>query len=240
LKPFVTQPICSGDQIATGGQNGTVTVLRTDETRVSYRSGTGPVAAPQQPSSRWATLVTALSGLSKSVEPYGSYNFVGRDAQKLDFSIYALKTNSARVGTGHRNLYIRWSGGVQPFALILSDPQHHQTIASTAGIPGNAVYLNLQNELAPGQSSIALKDSSGMEARGGFQVDASHHYQPAQPGPFAEVQIAADAVALSDDAPWALEADQMLAAAPGQGLDRGPVLKSIACKSHGMTLPPDC
>jgi len=240
---YVAQVICDRDLIGPPGGKGKIGVQRADG-KIAYYSPKpkqNVVRAVGTKLKGWSLIVNWISEIVPRVEPY-SIMTVGRDApgEKLTFEIQSLQQKQARIASGHTGLYLRWKGGSSPFALLLTDPNGAKA-AELNGLPGGAAYLDVPHGLGEGHWTVTLKDKTGAQLVGEFDVDASRKFEAGVAAvPFMELNIASAAVKLADDPLWAFEADQLIYAAPGQGLDRKPIYRVIACKSHGANPPDDC
>jgi hypothetical protein len=243
ISVYVTQVICEGDQIQASGGQGTVGILRADGKIETYdpKAGHNIVHKSSTTSSLWMSILDWANQVAPRVEPY-SVMTVGRGGpgEKLAFSIHSLTQKQGRIAVGHNKLYVRWIGGIGPFSLLLADSRGAK-YAEATGIPGYAAYLEAERNLDVGRWTLTLKDSRDTEAVGEFEVDATRKFEAMNAGePFVEFRTAAAAVKLADDPQWAFEADQMISAAPLQGIDRQTIFKVIACKSYGANPPDDC
>ncbi|MGA7675414.1 MAG: hypothetical protein WCA78_10275 [Rhizomicrobium sp.] len=242
ISVYVTQVVCDGDHIQASGGQGTVGILRADGKIETYgpKAGHNLVHKSSAVSGLWMSILDWANQIAPRVEPY-SVMTVGRGGpgEKLAFSIQSLSQKQGRIAVGHDKLYVRWIGGIGPFSLLLADSRGAKS-AEVTGIPGHAAYLDAGRNLDVGHWTLTLKDSRGAEAVGEFEVDATRKFEAIDGEPFVEFRTAAAAVKLADDPQWAFEADQMISAAPQQGLDRQTIFKVIACKSYASNPPDDC
>lgn len=240
---YVAQVICDGDKVGPMGGKGKIGIQRADGkiTYYSPKSKQNVVRAVGTKLKGWSLIVNWINEIVPRVEPY-SIMTVGRDAPdlKMSFDIQSLAQSQAKMASGHTGLYVRWKGGSGPFALTLSDSEG-TNVKELTGLPGGAAYLDVPHGLGAGRWTVTLKDKNGAQIVGAFDVDAAHKFEGTNvAAPFMELNMASTAVKMADDPQWAFEADQMVYAAPGQGLDRKPIYRVIACKSYGANPPDDC
>lgn len=137
------------------------------------------------------------------------------------------------VSAGRTQLLIRLIGNVGPYQVSLLDASG-ATVKTTQG-PAEELTLGGLS-LTPGSYRLVASDSAGATAEMQIQVEAS----VAQPsGDFDDISdpevvaaIKAVTLAQSDPAKFSLEAQQILASAPANGLDRERVYQRIETLSQ--------
>jgi hypothetical protein len=147
------------------------------------------------------------------------------------FALPALGTGGQKIQAGSRALLVRLVGGTAPYRVEIS---RTGGVIATQTSDSHEVALAHLN-LTPGVYSLKISDSTPRELEAQFTVvdtpppvDASYA-DLSDP----EIRIAAIASALARAAPdvWSFEAEQQLAAAPVDGLDRDKVYELI--ESYG-------
>ncbi|MGA0599115.1 hypothetical protein ACO2Q3_00250 [Caulobacter sp. KR2-114] len=153
-------------------------------------------------------------------------------ADSFGFALPQLAAGSQELSPGPRALLVRLTGGAGPYKATLSGPGG-QVLGEASGA-GDLVFATIS--FAPGRYHLAATDASGGAVQADFTVSAG---APGLPQTYAalsdpEVRAAATACALAraDSATHALEAEQVLAAAPSNGLDRARVYALI--ESYGL------
>jgi hypothetical protein len=152
--------------------------------------------------------------------------------RELGFALTSLGSNHQSLTPGPRDLLVRLDGGVGAYKVqIASDAG--AVVGQAAGSTADIVIPGLN--LAPGAYVIKATDSSGASVEAHVTVAAD---QPPASQDYAgmsdrEVQAAAIAADLARDHAdiWSLEAEQILASAPANGLDRESVYELI--ESYG-------
>jgi hypothetical protein len=152
--------------------------------------------------------------------------------RELGFALSDLPSQHQTLSAGARNLLVRLDGGVGAYSVQVVGPSG-AVLAQAAAGSTNVVLPSL--DLSPGDYVIKASDSSGANVEAHVTVIAGR--PPVSPD-FAgmddrEVQAAATAADLAREHAdtWALEAEQILAAAPASGLDRESVYELI--ESYG-------
>jgi hypothetical protein len=228
-RPRVLEVVCHGDIISTVG--GTYVVVSID--------GAGPVridhnAAYTVPtrSNAPTVLSNAYSTLNEQVMPDMKrlpWNVRLKGAgDDFGFALPALTTGGQQLQSGDRTLLVRLVGGTAPYKVEIRDTGG-AVIASQSSSSHDVVLPHVN--LAPGEYKITVSDSTprSMDA----QFVAVNTAPPADTSfdglSDPEVRTAAEAATLARDTPtlWSFEAEQQLAAAPADGLDRDKVYELI-------------
>ena len=147
-----------------------------------------------------------------------------RADEPFAFALGNLPAGNQRLAPGTRPLLVRVMGGRGPYRITLANATG-QTVAEASGGDGN-LHLPAAN-LTSGRYHLTARDSGG----GAVEADITVATRPeAEPDTYQaisdpEVRAAATAAAIARQraATSALEAEQLLAAAPMNGLDRGAV-----------------
>jgi len=152
--------------------------------------------------------------------------------RELGFALTGLGSGHQTLSAGPRDLLVRLDGGVGAYKVQIADAAG-AVLARASGAASDLVLSGLS--LAPGAYAIKATDTSGASVEARFTVVAekaplSQDYAGMDD---REVQAAAQAADLAREHPdtWALEAEQILAAAPAGGLDRESVYELI--ESYG-------
>ena len=152
--------------------------------------------------------------------------------RELGFALTTLASNHQTLTPGTRNLLVRLDGGVGAYKVQIASASG-AVVGQAAGSTTDVVIPGLN--LTPGAYVIKASDSSGANVEAQVTVAAD---QPPSSSDYAgmtdrEVQAAAVAADLARDHSdnWSLEAEQILAAAPADGLDRESVYELI--ESYG-------
>jgi hypothetical protein len=228
-RPRVLEVVCHGDVISTVA--GTFVVVSID--------GAGPVriehnAAYTVPmhSNAPTILSNAYSTLNEQVMPDMKrlpWNVRLKGAgDDFGFALPALTTGGQQLQSGERTLLVRLVGGTAPYKVEISDAGG-AVIASQSSSSHDVVLANVH--LAPGQYKITASDSTPRSLDA--QIVAVTAAPPADTSfdglTDPEVRTAAEAATLARNAPtlWSFEAEQQLAAAPADGLDRDKVYELI-------------
>jgi hypothetical protein len=144
------------------------------------------------------------------------------------FALPSLEEGGQQVRVGSRSLLVRLVGGTAPYKVEIRDAQGRVIAARTSS--DHEVALG-NVSLSPGAYKITASDSSPRSLDATVTaVDAA----PPAEAEFAglndqEIRAAAAASELARTAPgaWSFEAEQELAAAPANGLDRDKVYELI-------------
>lgn len=144
------------------------------------------------------------------------------------FALPALAEGGQQLTTGQRGLLVRLVGGTAPYKVGIRDTRG-QVVASQTSESHEVVLTGLA--LAPGAYTITAADSTprSLDAT----VTVVNAPPPGEPDfadlPDPEVRTAASAAALARNATatWSFEAEQQLASAPANGLDRDQVYELI-------------
>ncbi|HEY5070997.1 MAG TPA: hypothetical protein VII63_03100 [Caulobacteraceae bacterium] len=152
--------------------------------------------------------------------------------RELGFALTTLASNHQSLTAGPRDLLVRLDGGVGAYKVqVASDAG--AVIGQASATTANVVLPRLN--LAPGAYVIKASDSAGASVEAHVSVVAD---RPPVSEDYAgmsdrEVQAAAVAGDLAREHAdtWSLEAEQILQAAPANGLDRDSVFELI--ESYG-------
>ncbi len=151
----------------------------------------------------------------------------------LDFGVPSLATGGQQVIAGRTQLLVRLVGGSPGYKLTLLSGDK---IVASGGHPDGDVVL-VTSALTPGDYRLKATDAAGVTLEGKLTVVAGPAPTPADFAAFddLEVQQAATAADLARVAPdvWSFEAEQILNAAPVNGLDRGSIYRLIESYAGG-------
>ena len=152
----------------------------------------------------------------------------------LGFALASLSSDHQMLTTGRHDLLVRLDGGVGSYQVdILNDAG--AKLATAQGRDSDIVLKGL--DLAPGAYTIRATDGTGASVNAKFKVVADK--PPLSPDydgiADVEVQAAAMAADLARTQPdiWSFQAEQLLVAAPPNGLDRESVFELI--ESYGVS-----
>lgn len=233
-RPRVLEVVCQGDQIrATGASRAVLSIdgagrITVDQARpytVPSRGGRPSVAgnAYRSVSDR---VVPDMKRLPWDVRLKGA-------GSGFEFAQTALTSGGQRVTLGRRDMLVRLNGGEGPYRVELLT----EAGASVASAQGEEADLLLRNvNLAEGGYRLRASDAAGngVEARLAASAEAPPAVADLAELPDAEVRAAVQALELAKTHPavWAFEAEQMVASAPAEGLDRERVY--LLLESYGQ------
>ncbi len=230
VTPAIALPLCAGDAVVISSPDSKMTAKLFDGTAVTFTQGRREVAASGSANMFWRVVQEKIEAFAPAVETYG-HGLVGRDAAPTpyEFSAVGLSSGQAKVSPGWSDIAVRWIGGVGPYVVDLRGPNGEAVQA--ANVAEHNASLSV-GHLAAGVWQISVKDLVGRELKGSFIVDTAMSPPTMSPdGPFAELNDALSAVSLASQGDRTFEAEQVLASAPKQGLDRGPFYTAIACQT---------
>ncbi len=233
-RPRVLEVLCEGDSIHV--QNGAVATLSID--------GAGQVkvqgAQVYTIGSRRAPSLAgnAYKNVSERVMPDMKRQpwdvRLRGPGPALGFALASLSSDHQMLTTGRHDLLVRLDGGVGSYQVdILNDAG--AKLATAQGRDSDIVLKGL--DLAPGAYTIRATDGTGASVNAKFKVVADK--PPLSPDydgiADVEVQAAAMAADLARTQPdiWSFQAEQLLVAAPPNGLDRESVFELI--ESYGVS-----
>jgi hypothetical protein len=232
-RPRVLEVVCSGDQVAAAGATqitlsidgkGVVKVGAGAPYLVATRSGAPSLAG------------NAYRAVSDQVMPDmkrlpWDVRLKGGDTS-FAFALPQLASGGQQLSPGPRALLLRVTGGTGPYAATVTGPGG--AVQAQASGQGDDLVFSSVN-YAPGKYHVSAHDGSGVVIQADFTVADKPATLPTIYDSLTdpEVRAAATAAALAraDSPTHALEAEQLLAAAPSNGLDRGRVYDLI--ESYG-------
>jgi hypothetical protein len=233
-RPRVLEVLCEGDTVR--AQNGTAVTLSLDgapTVKVQGPQGAYTVGARRG----GATLASnAYRNVSDHLLPDMKRQpwdvRLRGPGRELGFALTTLAAGHQDLTPGPRNLLVRLDGGVGAYKVAITSDSG-AVLAQGAGGTPDIVLPGLN--LAPGAYVIKATDSSGASVEAHVAVVADKPPISADYAGMtdAEVQAAAIAADLARDHSdtWSLEAEQVLASAPANGLDRESVYELI--ESYG-------
>jgi hypothetical protein len=228
-RPSVLQVVCSLDQIHTGPD--TALVMSID--------GVGQIKVPRGgsyvvPARRGAPTVigNAYRQINDQVLPDMKrlpWNVRLKGAgDDFGFALPSLAEGGQQITSGARPLLVRLVGGSAPYRVQIKDARG-AIVASQTGESHEVTIPAVT--LASGDYILTAADSTQRSLDASIKVvsDVPPAYPEFRELPDLEVRAAADASALARDATavWSFEAEQRLAAAPANGLDRDKVYELI-------------
>jgi hypothetical protein len=232
-RPRVLEVVCQEDSIHVGGATvvmisvdgrGLVKVDRTLDYRVPTRSG-----APSLAGNAYRTLDEQVLPDMKRLPWNVRIKGAGDD---FGFAVPALTQGAEKVLAQRRDVIVRLVGGTPPYKVQVRSASGEVVSSQTSD--GHEVVLR-GLVLTPSVYEITATDSTPRELRA--QVTAVDSPPPLDQA-FAdladpEIRAAAMATALARSEPgsWSFEAEQLIQAAPANGLDRDKVYELI--ESYG-------
>ena len=220
-RPRVLEVLCAGDKVAVRGKSqlllsidgrGSVKVLPGQSYTVAGRSG-APSAVGNAYRAVGDQVMPDMKRLPWDVRLKGPEDPLG-------FALAALPQGGQKVSAGRRDLIVRVSGGHGPYRARLARADN-VAFAQTSSDKGELVFKAA--DLTPGLHRITVSDASGTVIEAEFTVQSGgaptvDDYSGLED---AEVRAAATAASLAKaDRAWAFEAEQLMLAAPSNGLDR--------------------
>lgn len=231
-RPRVLEVICVGDRVTVTGVTrvtisldgrGAVTVSAAAPYAVAARAG-----APSMAGNAYRAVNDQVMPDMKRMP----WNVRLRADEPFAFALGNLSAGNQRLAPGQRGLLVRVLGGRGPYRVSLANATG-QTVAESSGGDGN-VRLPQAN-LSAGRYRLVANDSGGGTLEAIVTVAPRAEAEPTtyQAISDPEVRAAATAVAIARARAntGALEAVQLLANAPANGLDRGAVYDLI--ESYG-------
>jgi len=228
-RPRVLEVVCQNDLIKAVGATsivlsidgaGTVRVDHNKEYRVPARSG-APTVLGNAYRSIDEQVMPDMKRMPWNVRLKGAGDDFG-------FALPSLEQGGQQVREGTRTLLVRLVGGTAPYKVEIRNAQG-QVVASQTSDSHEVILANVR--LAAGAYNVTAADASPRSL--GATVTAVDASPPAEPD-FAgltdpEIRTAAAASELARTAPgvWSFEAEQDLADAPANGLDRDKVYELI-------------
>jgi hypothetical protein len=217
--PDVLDVVCEGDQISAGAG-----------ARVTIAIDGGP---PMTLSGQSTTIVPRSAARSLAGNFYSVVNDKLRpditrmqrdmrlkgDGPPLAFAIATLPDGRQQVAAGSRGLLVRVRGGTGPYRAALTGPGGLSLAASsdTAALTFDAAVF------AAGRYRIEAADAQGAKIAAEFEAAPEPAASADAPAGFSDPEIQAATLAallVRTDKHRALEAEQMVAASPANGLDR--------------------
>ena len=146
----------------------------------------------------------------------------------FEFALPALASGQQTIRAGRRDLLVRLAGGAGPYLVELLS-EAGQPVASVRSASSDPILQGVA--LSPGTYRLKASDSAAnaIEAR----VIVSNQAPPTPTDyaglPDEEIRAAVNALDLAKRHPktWAFEAEQILASAPEEGLDRARVYQLL-------------
>jgi hypothetical protein len=233
VRPRVLEVLCEGDTISV--QNGAAVRLSLDGAPPTMVRGASPYHVGSRHGA--ASLAgNAYANISARLLPDAKRQpwdiSVRGPGPALGFALPDLASGHQLLTAGARSLLVRLDGGVGAYEVAIANGSG-AVLARAVGTAADVIVPRLN--LTPGVYEIEATDSSGASVDARFAIVTE---PPPLPSGYAglddvEVRAAATAAALARDRPatWSLEAEQMLATAPTNGLDRESIFELI--ESYG-------
>lgn len=232
-RPRVLEVICSGDRVSAGGA--TKITLSVDGKGVIQVNASAPYVVATR-SGAPSLAGNAYRAVNQQVMP---------DMKRLPwdvrlkggntdfaFALPQLTAGTQELSPGTRSLLIRVTGGSGPYAATVTGPGG-AVVAQASGAGEELIFPSAN--LTPGRYHVSAHDGAGTAIQADFTVADKPAALPTIYDSLTdpEVRAAATACALARAASptEALEAEQLLASAPSNGLDRGRVYDLI--ESYG-------
>jgi len=232
-RPRVLEVVCRDDQIRALGETsivlsidgaGTVTVGRGGAYTVPNRGG-APSMAGNVYRSIDEQVMPDMKRLPWNVRLKGAGDDFG-------FALPSLTAGGQKLSAGSRPLLVRLVGGTAPYKVEIRDA--NGAVVASQSSENHEVQLAAVT-LAPGAYRIVASDSTPRSLEAAVDVVQEGPPRPDNlAGPSdPEVRAATSSTLLARDHPgdWSFEAEQQLAAAPDEGLDRDKVYELI--ESYG-------
>lgn len=236
-RPRVLDVVCVGDRVSVAGATRATLSL---DGRGTVQIAPGPAYAVAARQGAPTLAGNAYRAVNDQVMPDMRrlpWNVRLRGGEPFEFALVQLPEGSQQIAGGQRSLLVRVQGGQGPYRVTLASATGQQLAeVSGQGAVGEPAGLRLPSaNLAPGRYRLTANDSSG----GAVQAEITvADRAPTVPNTYQaisdpEVRAAATAAAIARANPdtRALEAVQLLAEAPANGLDRGAVYSLI--ESYG-------
>jgi hypothetical protein len=232
-RPRVLEVMCAGDVVRVlGGSSvtiavdgrGAVKVVQAGAFTMPARSG-GPSLAGNAYRALNDQVMPDMKRLPWNVRLKG-------EGDDFGFALPGLTAGGESLAMGRRALLVRVVGGIAPYRVELRDAAG--AVVATRTDEHHAVLLPAA-DLRPGAYRLTVSDASPRTVSADLTAVAGA--PPVDPAfadmPDPEVRAAAAATALAQAHPgaWAFEAEQILNAAPANGLDRDRVYELV--ESYG-------
>jgi hypothetical protein len=228
-RPRVLEVVCRGDVIRSVGATaismsidgvGPVKVDRASSYTVPPRTG-APSAMGNAYRSINEQVMPDMKRLPWNVRLKGAGDDFG-------FALPALGGGGQQITAGERPLVVRLVGGTAPYRVEIRDL--HGRVAAAQTSESHEVQFPA-TALAPGSYTVTAADSTPRSLCAAISVvsDPPPAHSDFADLPDPEVRTAASATELARDATatWSFEAEQQLASAPRNGLDRDKVYELI-------------
>ena len=232
-RPRVLEVVCAGDRISAGGATrltlsidgkGVIRVAAATPYLVAARTG-APSLAGNAYRAVNDQVMPDMKRLPWDVRLKGGDN-------AFAFALPQLASGGQELPAGPRALLLRVSGGTGPYNATVTGPDG-QAVAQTSGAGADLIFPTVS--FGPGRYHVTAHDGAGVVIQADFNVAPTPAALPTIYDSLSdpEVRAAATACALAraESAKRALEAEQLLASAPANGLDRGRVYDLI--ESYG-------
>ena len=226
LYPVTATVVCGGDQVQVGG-GASIQIRYADGGSRAYNGGVTTIPSPAG-ASRWGRAFEGrVEAFAPDSQTYGrSMVARGGDPTPFEFEAATLTGGSAQLSSGWRDVDVRWFGGVGPFTVTMTGPGGPVSVQNIEGREAR-----LPAHLAPGHWTVQVQDLAGRKSDGSFTVDpALSAPAVSSDGPFAEWDDALSALTIGEKPDLVFEAQQVLAHAPAQGLDRDSFYRTLACR----------
>ncbi len=231
-RPRVLEVVCAGDRVSASGAThitlsidgrGVVKVDASDPYLVAARAGSASLAGNAYRAVN-QQVMPDMKRLPWDVRLKGGDN-------SFAFALPQLASGAQELSPGPRSLLVRVTGGTGPYTATVSGPGG--VVAQASGQGDDLFFPTVS--YAPGKYHVSAHDGAGVAIEADFTVSNTPAELPTIYDSLSdpEVRAAATAVALAraQSPTRALEAEQLLAAAPSNGLDRGRVYDLI--ESYG-------
>lgn len=219
-RPRVLEVLCAGDKVTVRGKSslllsidgrGAVKVTPGQAYTVAGRSG-APSAVGNAYRAVGDQVMPDMKRLPWDVRLKGD--------DPLAFALAGLPEGGQKVSAGKRDLIVRVSGGKGPYRARLARADN-VAFAQASADKGELVFKAA--DLTPGLHRITVSDGTGTVIEAEFTVVAEAAPATEDFGGLEdlEVRAAVTAAAMAKaDRSWSFEAEQVMLAAPSNGLDR--------------------
>ncbi len=228
-RPRVLEVLCVGDRVTvTGNTHATLSLDGRGSVRVDAATPVTVAARTGAPS----LAGNAYRAVNDQVMPDmkrmpWNVRLKGPE-DEFAFALASLSAGTQVMSPGPRALLVRVVGGTGPYRAVLTGP-NGQVVAEITAQSGNIVLPGVN--LAPGRYKITANDTAGAAIIAEFTVAPKATGTPgtyeAISDPEVRAAATAAAIARADPATRGFEAEQLLAEAPANGLDRGRVYALI-------------
>ena len=227
-RPRVLEVLCVGDRVSVTGT--TQVILSIDGRGAVTVSAAAPFAVAARTGAPSA-VGNAYRAVNDQVMPDMKrmpWNVRLRADDPFAFALANLPAGGQRLSPGNRSLLVRVMGGRGPYRVSISNSSG-QTVTAASSADGSVRLPTAA--FAPGAYRVVANDSGGGSVQATVTVNAQAEAPPSTYDAISDLEVRAAATAADmarlHAATQALEAEQLVAAAPVNGLDRSAVYDLI-------------